>query len=56
MSKAKEADEIIHSTKSGRLYIKAHDFFSQPKVQKMVSDLINSDIYKSIEKHKSGRR
>jgi hypothetical protein len=42
----------VRATSEGRLYIKTVDFFKEEKVQRMVADLINSDIYKKIEERK----
>lgn len=52
MSNIKSAGSIVHSTSGGRLYIKTSDLFSQPKVQKMVADMMESDVFKSIIKNK----
>jgi hypothetical protein len=43
---------IIKSTKEGRLYIKTSDFFKQVKIQQTVNDLLKSDIVKGIEARK----
>jgi hypothetical protein len=45
-------ENIVKSTKEGRLYIKTSDFFKQVKVQKTVDDLLKSDIVKDIEARK----
>jgi hypothetical protein len=49
------SDEIIQSTKEGRLYIRTKDFFRQKKVQKIIFDLLESDIVKSIEEYQMNR-
>ena len=45
-------ENIVKSTKEGRLYIKTADFFKQEKIQKTVNDLLNSDIVRDIEARK----
>jgi hypothetical protein len=45
-------ENIVKSTKEGRLYIKTSDFFKQEKVQQTVDDLLKSDIVKDIEARK----
>lgn len=45
-------DNIIHSTKEGRLYIKTSDFFNQEKIQQTIHELLDSDIIKQIEARK----
>ena len=52
MDNKKDFSPIIHSDSSGRLYIKSPDFFSQPKVQQMVSSIMASNIFKKITKEK----
>jgi len=54
MHKGKELD-IVQSTSSGKLYISTNDFFNQPAVRETVQKLLNSDIYKSIQKNKQGK-
>jgi hypothetical protein len=55
MSKNKDLNNIIHSDSSGKLYIKSPDFFSQPKVKQMISSMMESSIFKKIEKDKHKR-
>ncbi|WP_443943492.1 hypothetical protein ACJVDH_11210 [Pedobacter sp. AW1-32] len=55
MEKNKNFDNIIHSDSSGRLYIKSHDFFNQPKVREMVSAMMDSSIFKKITEDKNKR-
>jgi hypothetical protein len=43
---------IVKSTKEGRLYIKTSDFFKQEKIQQTVNDLLKSSIVKDIEARK----
>ena len=50
--KAGKKEDIVKSTKEGRLYIKTSDFFKQVKIQNTVNDLLNSDIVKDIEARK----
>jgi len=45
-------ENIVKSTKEGRLYIKTSDFFKQVKVQKTIDELLKSDIVKDIEERK----
>jgi len=52
MNSIKDQDNIVHSTPEGRLYIRTSDLFSQPKVQKMVAEMMQSDIFKNIQKSK----
>ncbi|WP_145861380.1 hypothetical protein [Pedobacter suwonensis] len=52
MRKHGELDGIIHANSSGKLYIKSPDFFAQPRVIEMVSALMQSNIFKKIEKDK----
>lgn len=57
MSKVvKNSDEVIKSTREGRLYIRTEDFFRQQKVQATILDLMNSDIIKDIEDYQRERR
>lgn len=44
-----------HATASGRLFIKSSEFFALPKVQQMIRNSMNSDIYKQIEARKQAR-
>ncbi|MDQ0638813.1 hypothetical protein QF042_002378 [Pedobacter sp. W3I1] len=53
MRKDSEFDGIIHSSSSGKLYIKSPDFFAQPRIRQMVGALMESSIFKKIEKDKS---
>jgi hypothetical protein len=53
MSKIKDFDQVVHSSSNGKLYIRSEDFFQLPKVQKMVLELVNSDLYRSITKNKA---
>ncbi|MCX2429767.1 MULTISPECIES: hypothetical protein [unclassified Pedobacter] len=46
-------DGIIHSNSSGKLYIKSPDFFAQPRIKEMVGALMESSIFKKIEKDKN---
>jgi len=55
MSTNKDLDNIIHADSSGKLYIKSSDFFSQPKVMQMVNSMMESSIFKKIEKDKQKR-
>lgn len=48
-------EEIIQSTKEGRLYIRTQDFFRQKKVQDIIFGLLESDIIKDIEEYKKNR-
>lgn len=52
MNNIKDSETIVHSTSEGRLYIKASELFSQPKVQKMVAEMMASDIFKNILRNK----
>lgn len=47
-------DNIIHSTREGRLYIKTVDFFKQEKIQQIISELLDSDIIRQIDARKKG--
>lgn len=49
------SDEIIQSTKEGRLYIRTQDFFRQKKVREIILDLLESDIIKDIEEYQKNR-
>jgi hypothetical protein len=49
------SDEVIQSTKEGRLYIRTQDFFRQQKVQKIIFDLLESDLVKGIEEYQKNR-
>ena len=49
------SDEVIKSTREGRLYILTKDFFRQQKVQNMVFQLLNSDLVKDIEAYQKQR-
>ena len=49
------SDEIIKSTREGRLYIRTKDFFRQQKIQKMVFALLESDLVKDIEAYQQQR-
>lgn len=49
------SDEIIQSTKEGRLYIRTQDFFRQKKVREIILDLLESDIVKDIEEYQKKR-
>lgn len=49
------SEEVIQSTKEGRLYIRTKDFFRQHKVQKMVFALLESDLVKDIEAYQKQR-
>ena len=53
MIKEKENKLIIKSIVAGRLYIPTNLFFKQPKIQQMVQQLMNSEIFKEIENKKS---
>ncbi|GGH02299.1 MULTISPECIES: hypothetical protein [Pedobacter] len=53
MRKHGELDGIIHTNSSGKLYIKSPDFFAQPRIIQMVSSLMESSIFKKIEKDKN---
>jgi hypothetical protein len=48
-------EDIIQSTKEGRLYIRTQDFFRQKKVQDIIFGLLESDIIKDIEEYKKNR-
>ncbi|MEH3115911.1 hypothetical protein [Pedobacter terrae] len=50
MRKHGELEGIIHADSSGKLYIKSPDFFAQPRVIEMVGALMQSSIFKKIEK------
>lgn len=45
-------DNIIHSTKEGRLYITISDFFKQDKIKRTINELLDSDIIKKIDERK----
>lgn len=47
-------ENIVHSTKEGRLYITISDFFKQEKIKQTISDLLESDIIKKIDERKRG--
>lgn len=49
------SDEIIQSTREGRLYIRTQDFFRQQKVREIILDLLESDIVKDIEEYQKKR-
>ncbi|WP_293789096.1 hypothetical protein [uncultured Pedobacter sp.] len=53
MRKHGELESIIHADSSGKLYIKSPDFFAQPRVIQMVGALMQSNIFKKIEKDKN---
>jgi hypothetical protein len=53
MRKHSELDGIIHADSNGKLYIKSPDFFAQPRVIEMVGALMQSSIFKKIEKDKN---
>ncbi|MDQ0965548.1 hypothetical protein QFZ20_000951 [Flavobacterium sp. W4I14] len=53
MRKDSEFGGIIHSSCSGKLYIKSPDFFAQPRIKQMVGALMESSIFKKIEKDKT---
>jgi len=46
-------DGIIHANSNGKLYIKSPDFFAQPRIREMVGALMESNIFKKIEKDKN---
>ncbi|WP_205942395.1 hypothetical protein [Pedobacter sp. SYP-B3415] len=54
MSEKTDIDQIIQSDSSGKLFINAPDFFNQPKIQQMISSIMESNVFKKIvkEKHK----
>lgn len=52
MKKNNDFNNIIHSDSNGKLYIKSPDFFDQKKVQEMIISLMNSSVFKKIEKDK----
>jgi hypothetical protein len=45
-------ENIIQSTKEGRMYIEISDFFGQEKIKQTIKELLNSDIIKKIEERK----
>jgi hypothetical protein len=45
-------EDIIKSTKEGRLYKTTQDFFSQKKVINLIEDLLKSDLIKQIDENK----
>jgi hypothetical protein len=47
-------DNIIHSTREGKLYINTADFFKQEKIKQTIFDLLDSDIIKQIDARKKG--
>lgn len=47
-------ENIVHSTKEGRLYITISDFFKQEKIKQTISELLDSDIIKKIDERKRG--
>jgi hypothetical protein len=49
------SDEIIQSTREGRLYIRTKDFFRQEKVQQIILNLLESDLVKEIEDYQKKR-
>ncbi|MNK05430.1 hypothetical protein D3C87_233120 [compost metagenome] len=49
------SEEVIQSTRDGRLYIRTKDFFRQQKIQKMVFALLESDLVKDIEAYQQQR-
>ncbi len=49
---AENSENIIHSTKEGRMYIEISDFFGQEKIKQTIKELLNSDIIKKIEERK----
>ncbi|WP_162799884.1 hypothetical protein [Pedobacter jeongneungensis] len=53
MRKESKFDGIIHADSSGKLYIKSPDFFAQPRIIQMVGSLMESSIFKKIEKDKN---
>jgi len=55
MEKYGKLDGIIQSNSSGKLYINSEDFFKHPKIKHMVSTLMESSIFKKIEKEKGVR-
>lgn len=48
-------EEIIKSTKSGRLYIETKDFLLQDKVKDTIKALLESDLIKNIDKAQADR-
>jgi len=48
-------DNIIKSTKEGKLYMTTFDFFNQEKIRRTITELLNSDIIKKIEERKLKR-
>jgi|GEM_PF-4399509 len=55
LEKVRNSDEVIKSTKEGRLYIRTQDFFRQQKVQNIILELLDSDIIKDIEEYQKQR-
>jgi len=53
MKKQRDLDKIIQSDSNGKLYIESQDFFRQPKVKNMISELMASDLFKKIIQEKS---
>lgn len=48
----KDKENYVKATSEGRLYIETTDFFKIEKVQSMVTNLMQSDIYRQIENRK----
>jgi len=49
MSKNSEKIEV-YGTEDGKLYIKAAELFSQPKIQNLIARITESETVKSIQK------
>ena len=49
-------ENIFKTTGGGRLYFNTSDFLKQPKTQQMVRELMDSELFKSIEKRKMARK
>lgn len=48
MSKPK-ADARVHSTKEGKLFIKASELFARDEVKEMIQQMMDSDLYRQIK-------
>ncbi|MCG8318795.1 MAG: hypothetical protein MI921_04790 [Cytophagales bacterium] len=48
--------KIYQTTNYGSLYIENSDFFKQEKVQQMIKKLMQSELFKSIEREKMKRK
>ena len=55
MASQSDHNDLVKSTKGGRMYIDTEDFFKQEKVQDIVERLVDSSIYKEIKSNQEGK-